>query len=78
MFFKIGVAKNFAMFKRKQLCWSLFLIKLQVFRTRTLLKRNPAQEFSCEYCEISRNTFSYGRPPIAASGEHPLIVIKSV
>ena len=29
MFFKIGILKNFANFKRKHLCWSLFLIKLQ-------------------------------------------------
>ena len=25
----LGVLKNFAMFTRKHLCWSLFLIKLQ-------------------------------------------------
>ena len=31
MFFKIGVVKNFAMFTRKHLCWSLFLIKMQAF-----------------------------------------------
>ena len=29
MFFKIGVLRNFAIFTVKQLCWSLFLIKLQ-------------------------------------------------
>ena len=29
MFFKIGAFKNFAIFRRKQLCWGLFLIKLQ-------------------------------------------------
>ena len=23
--------------------------------------------FSCEFCEISKNTFSYGTPPLAAS-----------
>ena len=28
MFFKIGVIKNFPIFKGKHLCWSLFLIKL--------------------------------------------------
>ena len=32
MFFKIDVFKNFAMFTTKDLCWSLFLIKLQVWR----------------------------------------------
>ena len=33
MFFKIRVLKNFTMFTRNRLCWSLFLIKL-------ILKRN--------------------------------------
>ena len=34
MFFKIGVYKNFAIFTGKHLCWGLFLIKLQAWRTR--------------------------------------------
>ena len=29
---KQGVLKNFAVFTRKQLCWNLFLIKLQTWR----------------------------------------------
>ena len=33
MFFKIDVLKNFAIFTGKYLCWSLFLIKLQTFRS---------------------------------------------
>ena len=32
MFFKIGALTNFAIFKGKRFCWSLFLIKLQAFR----------------------------------------------
>ena len=35
---KIAVLKNFAIFTGKHLCWSLFLIKLQPWRTATLLK----------------------------------------
>ena len=36
---------------------SLFLIKLQA-RPATLLKKETlAQVFSCEFCEISKNTF---------------------
>ena len=27
-----------------------------------------AQVFSCEFCEISENNFSYRIPPVAASG----------
>ena len=35
-----------------------FLIKLQTL----------AQVFSCEFCEISKNTFSYRTPLVAAPG----------
>ena len=37
-----------------------FLIKLQN-------KETLAQVFSCEFCEISKNTFFYRTPPVAAS-----------
>ena len=50
MFFKIGVLKNFATVKH--LCWSLFLIKLKK-------EEAPRQVFSCEYCEIFKNSFLY-------------------
>ena len=40
MFFKIDVLKNFGNFTGKQLCWSLFLIKLQSWRPETLFKRD--------------------------------------
>ena len=33
----------------------------------TLIKKTLAQVFSCEFCEISKNTFSYRTPPVAAS-----------
>ena len=62
MFFKIGVFMNFSIFTGKHLCWSLFLIKLQAFK-----KETPAQVFSCEYCEIFKNTFFNRTPPVAAS-----------
>ena len=39
MFFKIAVLKNFVIFTRKHLSWSLFLPKLQAFRPATLLNR---------------------------------------
>ena len=32
--------ENFAIFTRKHLCWSLFLVKLQAFRAAILLKRD--------------------------------------
>ena len=44
IFFRIGALKNFAIFTGKQLCWRLFL------------KETPAKVFSCEFCEIVRNS----------------------
>ena len=44
-------------FTGKQLCWSLFLIKLQAFSPAILLKRDSnVQLFFCEICKISKNT----------------------
>ena len=45
---KVGLLKHFATLTGTHLCWSFFLIKLQVFRSATLL----IQVFSYEYCEI--------------------------
>ena len=40
------------------LCWSLFLIKLQAWRSVFLLKKEiPTQVFACEYCDIFKNTY---------------------
>ena len=44
---KKGVLRNFKKFTGKHLCQSSFLIKLQA----------EAQVFSCEFCNISKNTF---------------------
>ena len=41
VFYKKAVLKNFSVFTGKHLCWSLFLIKLQAFRSATSLKRDP-------------------------------------
>ena len=60
MFSKTGVLKNFAIFTRKNLCWSLFLIKFQDWRPTFLFKKRlqtPTQVFFCEYCEIFKNSF---------------------
>ena len=40
-----------------------FLIKA----CNSIKKETLARVFSCEFCEISKNTFSYGTPPVAAS-----------
>ena len=34
---------------------------------KLIKKRAMAQEFSCEFCEISKNTFSHKTPPVTAS-----------
>ena len=41
-----AVLKSFAIFTGKQLCWSLFLIKLQAFSPASLLQRDSAQVVS--------------------------------
>ena len=63
MFSKKGVLRNFTKLTGKHLCQSLFLIKLQAIKKETL-----AQVFSCEFCEISKNTFFHRTPLVAASG----------
>ena len=50
-------SKNFANFRGKLLCQSLYLIRSQAWRPTLLLKTNsPAQVFPCEFCEIFKNT----------------------
>ena len=41
-FFKISALKNFVIFTEKYLLWSLFLIKLEEWRSETLLKRGSS------------------------------------
>ena len=51
------VFKNFAIFTGKHLCWSLFLIKLQTSGLQLYQKEIPTQVFSCEICELFKNTY---------------------
>ena len=41
----------------KNLCWRLFLLKLQVLRPATFLKRGSNTGVSCGYCECFKNSF---------------------
>ena len=43
------------------------LINLQAEACNFIKKETLAQVFSCEFFEISKNTFSYVTPPVAAS-----------
>ena len=53
-----GILRNFARFTGKQMCQILVFNKVAGLRPATLLKKEAhAQVFSCEFCEISKNTF---------------------
>ena len=57
-FFKESVMRNFAEFTRKHLSRNLFFDKVKFCRCSTSLKVSfLAQVFSCEFCEICKNTF---------------------
>ena len=64
VFCEKGVLRNFAKFTGKHLCQSLFFNKAAL---NFIKKETLAQVFSCEFCEISKNAFSYRTPPVAAS-----------
>ena len=63
-----GVFRNFIKFtgKQLQLCRNLFLIKLQAEACNFIKKKTLTQVFSCEFCQISQNTFFHRTPPVAA------------
>ena len=54
---KKGVLKNFAKFSVKRLCQSLFCNKFAEQACNIIKKQTLAQVFSCEFCEIFKNTF---------------------
>ena len=56
-FVKKGVLRNFAKFTGKHLCQSLFFNKAAGGVCNFIKKEALAQEFSCEFCEISKNNF---------------------
>ena len=63
---KKGVLTNFAKFTGKHLCQGLFFNRvaglsfvIKLHRPATLLKKTLAKAFSCEFYEISKNSFFY-------------------
>ena len=66
MFYKKGVLRNLAKFTGKNLWQSLFFNKV----AGLIEKGTLVQVFSGEFCQISKNTFSYITPPMAASDSH--------
>ena len=58
---------------------SLFLNKVADLRPATLLKKETLEQvFSSELCEISKNTFSYRKPPVAASKYLQMVSVNTV
>ena len=57
VFYKKDVLRNFAKFTGKHLCQSLFFNKVAGQACNFIKKETLAQMFSCEFCEISQNTF---------------------
>ena len=72
---KRGVLRNFAKFIGKHLYQRLFLNKVAGLPCNFIKKEALAQVFSCEFCEISKNTFFYRTPQVAAS---KIIVFKKI
>ena len=69
VFCKKGVLKKLKTHS-KLLCLKIFLNKVADLRPATLLKkrlREEAKVFFCEFCKISKNTYSYRTPQVAAS-----------
>ena len=66
-FCKKGDLRNFAKFTGKHLCQSPFFNKVAGQACRLIKKETLVQVFSCEFCEVSKNTFSYRTPPLTAS-----------
>ena len=56
---KKGVLGNFPKFTGKHLYQGLFLISCRPKACNFIKKEALAQVFSCEFCEIFKNTFFY-------------------
>ena len=52
---------------RKNLCWSLFLIKMQFWEPSTLLTKTPTQAFSCEIWKLFKINYFEGHLWTSAS-----------
>ena len=67
MFCEKGVLRKFAKFTGKHLCQSLFFDKIAGGACNFIKKETLAQMFSCEFCKISKNSFFFRTPLVAAS-----------
>ena len=68
VFRKKGVLRNSAKFTGNHLYQCLFFNKVAGLQAcNFILKMTLVQVFSCEFCEISKNTFFHRIPLVAAS-----------
>ena len=65
------VLRNFAKFTGKHLCQG-FIFNKVAGACNFIKKKALAQMFSCEFCEISKNTFFYRTPLVVAPETRPL------
>ena len=66
VFWEKVILRNFTKLTGKQLCQGLFFNKVAYKACNFIKKEALAQVFSCEFCETSRNTFSYRTPLVVA------------
>lgn len=57
VFYKVGVFRNFAKFKRKHLCRVSFLISCSPHACNFVEKETLVQLFCCEFCKITKSNF---------------------
>ena len=83
VFCKKGVLRSFAKFEGKHLHQSPglacnFIEKEALAQACNFIKKETlVHVFSCEFCEISKNTFYYRTPLVAASGRKIFKVSKT-
>ena len=73
---KKGALKNFANFTEKQICWSLFLIKLQAWKTVALLKRDSNIGLFLWILQILRHAYFEAHLRTAASAQSAITCSK--
>ena len=56
VFCKKGALRNFTKFTGKHLCQGLFFNEVAALACNFIKKEGLAQVFSCEFCEICKNT----------------------
>ena len=83
MFYNEGALRNFGKFTGKHPCQGLFFNKVAGRPEKEITKKafnfikkeSLAQVLSCEFGKISKNTFCYRTPPVAASDRYSAIAI---